>query len=78
MLMISYSVTLKQVMGRMRLLGYKIYSRNNVITIYRDNYDKVRIEKVFGDEYSKDRINERLYLSRQIVFKPMSHKSIFE
>ena len=75
---ISYSVTLKQVMDRMKLLGYKTYSRNNVITIYRDNCDKVRIEKVFGDEYSKDKINERLYLSRQIVFKPMSHKSIFE
>ena len=27
---------------------------------------------------AKDKINERLYLSRQIVFKPMSHKSIFE
>ena len=75
---ISYSVTLRQVMDRMKLLGYKTYSRNNVITIYRDNCDKVRIEKVFGDEYSKDRINERLYQSRQIVFKPMSHKSIFE
>lgn len=75
---ISYSVTLKQVMDRMKLLGYKTYSRNNVITIYRDNCDKVRIEKVFGNEYSKDRINERLYLSRQIVFKPMPHKSIFE
>ena len=75
---ISYSVTLRQVMDRMRLLGYKTHSRNNVITIYRDNCDKVRIEKVFGDEYSKEKINERLYLSRQIVFKPMSHKSIFE
>ena len=75
---ISYSVTLRQVMDRMRLLGYKTYSRNNVITIYRDNCDKVRIEKVFGNEYSKDKINERLYLSRQIAFKPMSHKSIFE
>lgn len=75
---ISYSVTLRQVMDRMKLLGYKTYSRNNVITIYRDNCDKVRIEKVFGNEYSKDRINERLYQSRQIVFKPISHKSIFE
>ena len=52
---ISYSVTLRQVMDRMRLLGYKIYSHNNVITIYKDNCDKVRIEKVFGNEYSKDK-----------------------
>ena len=55
---ISYSVTLKQVMDRMKLLGYKSYSRNGIITIYRDGCDKVRIEKAFGDDYSKDRINE--------------------
>ena len=75
---ISYSVTLKQLFERMRSLGYKVYSRNGVITIYRDGKDKVRIENVFGEEYSKERINQRLYLSRQIVFKPMSQKSIFE
>lgn len=75
---ISYSVTLKQVMDRMKLLGYKTYYRNDIITIYRDGYDKVRIEKTFGSEYSKDSINERLYYSRQIVFKPMTHKSIFQ
>ena len=75
---ISYSVTLKQVFDRMRILGYKIYSHNGIITIYKDNEDKVRTEKAFGKEYSKDSISKRLYLSRQIVFKPMSQKSIFE
>ncbi len=75
---ISYSVTLRQLFERMRSLGYKVYSRNNVITIYRDGEDKVRIENVFGEEYSKDRLTERLYLSKQIVFKPMPQKSIFE
>ena len=44
----------------------------------RDDEDKVRIENVFGKEYSKDRLNEKLYSSRQIVFKPMPQKSIFE
>ena len=75
---ISYSVTLKQVFDRMRTLGYKIYSHNGIITIYKDNEDKVRIEKAFGKEYSKDNISQRLYLSRQIVFKPIPQKSIFE
>ena len=75
---ISYSVTLKQLFYRMRELGYKVYSRNDIITIYRDDEDKVRIEKTFGKEYSKDRISERLCYSRQIAFKPMSQKSIFE
>lgn len=75
---ISYSVTIKQVIDRMKQLGYKSYSRNGIITIYRDDCDKVRIEKVFGSDYSRDKINERLYYSRQITFKPMSHKSIFQ
>lgn len=48
---ISYSVTLRQLFERMRSLGYKVYSRNYVITIYRDGEDKVRIENVFGEEY---------------------------
>ncbi len=75
---ISYSVTIKQVIGRMKLLGYKCYSSNDIITIYRDGYDKVRIEKAFGSDYTKDRFNERLYSSRQIVFKPIPQKSIFQ
>lgn len=62
----------------MRSLGYKVYSPNGVITIYRDGEDKVRIENAFGEEYSKDRLTERLYLSKQIVFNPMPQKSIFE
>lgn len=75
---ISYSITLKQVMDRLKLLGYKSYYRNGVITIYRDGYDKVRIEKAFGNEYSKDSINKQLYSSRQIVFKPIPQKYIFQ
>ena len=75
---ISYSVTLKQLFERMRSLGYKVYSRNDVITIYRAGENKVRIENVYGEKYSKERLNQRLYLSRQIAFKPKSQKSIFE
>lgn len=48
----------------MKSLGYKVYSHNGVITVYRDSEDKVRIENVFGEEYSKERLNQRLYLSR--------------
>ena len=75
---ISYSLTLKQLFERMRSLGYKVYSRNDIITIYRDGEYKVRMENVFGEEYSKERLKQRLYLSKQIVFKPMSQKSIIE
>lgn len=48
------------------------------MTIYRDGKDKVRIEKAFGNDYSIDNINKRLYLSRQIVFKPLPQRTIFE
>lgn len=75
---ISYSVTLKQVIERLKKLDYQVYSRNGIITIYRDGKDKVRIEKAFGDDYSLDNINKRLYLSRQILFKPIPHRTIFE
>lgn len=74
----SYSVTLKQVIDRMKQLGYKCYSRNGIMTIYRDGYDKVRIENAFGSDYSKDRIIERLYYSKQIIFKPIPQKTIFQ
>ena len=75
---ISYSVTLKQVIDRLKKLDYKVYSYNGKITIYKENYDKVRIEKAFGNDYYIDSINKRLYSSRQIVFKPLSQRNIFE
>lgn len=75
---ISYSVTLKQVIERLKKLNYQFYSRNGIITIYRDGKDKVRIEKAFGNDYSIDNINKRLYLSKQIIFKPIPQKTIFE
>ena len=75
---ISYSVTLKQVIERLKKLDYQVYTRNGIITIYRNGKDKVRIEKAFGDDYSIDNINKRLYLSRQIIFKPLPQRTIFE
>ena len=75
---ISYSVTLKQVVDRLKKLKYQVYSRNGILIIYKDGYDKVRIEKIFGNDYSIDSINKRLYLSRQIVFKPLPQRTIFE
>lgn len=75
---ISYSVTLKQVVERLKKLNYQVYSYNGILTIYKDGYDKVRIGKAFGNDYSIDSINKRLYLSRQIVFKPLPQRTIFE
>lgn len=75
---ISYSVTLKQVVERLKKLDYQVYSRKGILTIYKEGCDKVRIEKAFGNDYSIDSINKRLYLSSQIVFKPLRQRTIFE
>ena len=75
---ISYSITLKQVMERLKKLDYQVCTRNGILTIYKNGCDKVRIEKAFGNDYSIDNINKRLYLSRQIVFKPLPQRTIFE
>lgn len=40
--------------------------------------DKVRIQRALGDNYSIDNINRRLYSSRQIIFKPLLQRTIFE
>ncbi len=73
---ISYSVTFKQVVERLKKLDYQVYSRNGIITIYMNGKDKVRIEKAFGNDYSIDSINKQLYSSRQIVLNPY-HKELF-
>lgn len=39
---------------------------------------KLEFKKAFGDVYSIDNINKRLYLSRQIIFKQIPQKTIFE
>ena len=75
---ISYSITLKQVIERLKKLDYQVYTRNGILTIYKNGCDKVRIEKAFGNDYSIDNINKRLYLSKQIIFKPIPQKTIFE
>ena len=65
-------------MERLRLLGYKIYSRYNKITIYKDGYDKIRIERAFGSDYSIDRLRERVSYSRQYSLKPIPQQTIFQ
>ncbi len=75
---ISYSITIKQVIERLKKLDYQVYTRNGILTIYKNGCDKVRIQKAFGNDYSIDNINKRLYLSRQIIFKPIPQKTIFE
>ena len=75
---ICYSITLKQVIERLKKLDYQVFTRNGILTIYKNGCDKVIIEKAFVNDYSIDNINKRLYLSRQIIFKPISQKTNYE
>ena len=72
----DYYKILTEDIERLKKLDYQVYSRNGIITIYMNGKDKVRIEKAFGNDYSIDSINKRLYSSRQIVLNPY-HKELF-
>lgn len=51
--------------------------RYDKITIYKDNYDKVRIEKIFGKNYSKENILNRLFKSKYRKYNPPNNSQIF-
>ena len=78
---LSYSITYDQFINRLKKLNYKVYNNYGKLTIYKEGFDKVRIEKAFGEDYCIDKIKDKLYnnkYSNQIAFKPKSQKSIFE
>ena len=73
---ISGSLTIQQFLNRLKLQGYKCYMRYDKITVYKDNYDKVRIEKVFGKNYSKENILNRLFKSKYKKYEPLTNGKI--
>ena len=75
---ISESISSKQFITKLKQLGYQYYIRYDKLTIYKENEEKIRIEKLFGNNYSLDRINERISKSMYKYYKPMSQKSIYQ
>ena len=75
---ISGSLTIQQFLNRLKLQGYKCYMRYDKITVYKDNYDKVRIEKVFGKNYSKENILNRLFKSKYKKYEPLTNGKILK
>ena len=75
---IKESYSSKQFFAKLKQLGYQYYIRYDKLTIYKENQDKIRIEKVFGKDYSLDRLNERLTKSMYIPYKPISQRSIYQ
>ena len=74
---ISESLTIQQFLNRLKLQGYNCYMRYDKITAYKDNHDKVRIEKVFDKNYSKENILNRLFKSKYKKYEPLTNNQIF-
>ncbi len=75
---ISESLVMKQFKDRLKQIGYHAYSRYGVITIWKEGYDKVRLEQAFGSDYSIDKLNERFYNARYRKYSPMSNNDIYK
>ena len=75
---ISESISSKQFLAKLKLLGYLYYIKYDKLTIYKKNEEKIRIEKLFGSNYSLDKINERISKSMYKHYKPMSQKTIYQ
>lgn len=75
---ISESISSKQFLAKLKQLGYQYYIKYDKLTIYKQNEEKIRIEKVFGNNYSLDRINEKISKSMYKYFKPMLQKTIYQ
>lgn len=75
---ISGSISSKQFLAKLKQLGYQYYIKYDKLTIYKENEEKIRIEKLFGNNYSLDRINERISKSMYRYYKPMSQKTIYQ
>ena len=75
---ISESISSKQFLTKLKQLGYLYYIKYDKLTIYKENEEKIRIEKLFGSNYSLDKINERISKSMYKYYKPMSQKTIYQ
>ncbi|MBO5096282.1 MAG: relaxase/mobilization nuclease domain-containing protein [Bacilli bacterium] len=75
---ISESISSKQFLTKLKQLGYKYYIKYDKLTIYKEEQDKIRVEKIFGKEYSLDRLNERLTKSIYVPYKPLSQRTIYQ
>lgn len=75
---ISESISSKQFIAKLKQLGYQYYIKYDKLTIYKENKEKIRIEKLFGNNYSLDKINERISKSMYKYYKPMSQKTIYQ
>ena len=74
---ISETIIMPQFLERMKQFGYQYYYRNEKLTIWKDDGDKIRVERTFGKNYSAERIKERFSKSRYRQYKPISSSEVY-
>lgn len=73
----EHSWTYQEFIKKLKDMGYEVYFRANKISIRRYPYKRnIRIERVFGEEYSIENIKNKIfsrYPSREEVIKPKTY-----
>ena len=76
---IKDSITMKQLVYKLRQQDYRYYFKNNKLTVWKDGCDRVRLEKAFGENYSTEKIKSRFgNFADYKQYKPISARSYFE
>ncbi len=74
---IEHSWTYKEFLKRLKEMGYEVYFRANKISVRMYPHKRnIRIERVFGEEYSIENIKNKIcsrYPSREEVIKPKTY-----
>ena len=75
---ISETIILKQFLDRLKQYGYEYYYLNGKLTVWKDGYDKIRVERAFGEDYSIDKIKDKLSNSRYKQYKYIPASEIYK
>ena len=74
---IEHSWTYKELLKRLKEMGYEVYFRANKISVRMYPHKRnIRIERAFGEEYSIENIQNKIcsrYPSREEVIKPKTY-----
>ena len=74
---INDSLIPDQFLNKLKKLGYNYYIKTNRLTVWKDGYDRVRIDKIFGNSYSLERIKKKLFNSKPKRFIPIPMNIIY-
>ena len=71
------SVIPKQFLNKLKELGYNYCVKASRLIVWKDGYDKVRIDKIFGSSYSIENIKRKLLNSKTQIYVPVPMNIIY-